>query len=185
MLSAIPYQNSSSKIKIITDEFNQFNFYHKLKIVGREVTMKKLLFVLFIILFFGFQSHKKDANVNHNSTKDGVFVHISHASDDLHRLLMGLQMAVKMSEDKDVLVYFDIKGIEAVLKDSPDYKFSPFTSSKTQLQTLLAKRVIVMACPGCLKAAGKTEKDLMNGVKIADKEKFFTFTKERILSIDY
>ena len=147
--------------------------------------MKKLLLVLFVLLFFGFQSDKKEVNANHITVKDGVFVHISHASDDLHRLLMGLQMAVKMSEDKAVLVYFDIKGVEAVLKESPDYKFSPFPSSKTQLNTLLSKGVIIMACPGCLKAAGKTEKDLMDGIKIADKEKFFSFTKGRILTIDY
>ena len=34
---------------------------------------------------------------------------------------MGLQMAVIMSQDKDVLVYFDISGIDLVLKDSDDY----------------------------------------------------------------
>jgi hypothetical protein len=42
-----------------------------------------------------------------------------------------------------------------------------------------------LACPGCLKAAGKTESDLMEGVKIADKEMFFNFTTGRILTIDY
>jgi hypothetical protein len=42
-----------------------------------------------------------------------------------------------------------------------------------------------MACPGCLKAAGKTEEDLADGVQIADKAKFFSFTKGRILTLDY
>jgi hypothetical protein len=42
-----------------------------------------------------------------------------------------------------------------------------------------------MACPGCLRVAGKTENDLMEGVKIADKNKFFNFTSGRILTIDY
>ncbi len=42
-----------------------------------------------------------------------------------------------------------------------------------------------MACPHCLKAAGKTEADLAPGVKVADKTQFFTFTKGRIISLDY
>jgi hypothetical protein len=42
-----------------------------------------------------------------------------------------------------------------------------------------------MACPGCLKSAGKTADDLMPGVAIADKKQFFSFTKGRILSLDY
>jgi predicted peroxiredoxin len=63
--------------------------------------------------------------------------------------------------------------------------FSDFPSSKTQLNKLISKGVPVMVCPGCLKAANKTESDLMDGVKIADRNKFFEFTSGRILTIDY
>lgn len=147
--------------------------------------MKKLLVIFLALSFIILQSCKQDTTVEKTVVKDGVFVHISHGSDDLHRLLMGLQMAVKMSETKDVIVYFDISGIEAVLKDSKDFDYSHFPSSKTQLNQLLSKGITVMACPGCLKAAGKTEQDLMDGIKIADKEKFFSFTKGRILTLDY
>ncbi|MCW8960013.1 MAG: peroxiredoxin, partial [Ignavibacteriaceae bacterium] len=59
------------------------------------------------------------------------------------------------------------------------------TSSKEQVQKLLDKGITIMACPGCLKAAGKTPDDLREGIIIADKEKFFNFTSGRILSIDY
>jgi predicted peroxiredoxin len=104
---------------------------------------------------------------------------------DLHRLLMGLQMAIKMSEDKDVLVYFDITGIEAVLTDSPDFQYSHFPGSLTQINELLSNGVTLMACPGWLKAADKTEDDLMEGIEVADKDKFFTFTNGRILTLDY
>ncbi len=146
----------------------------------------KRLFILFVAFSFIFlQSCKEEVNVKLNAEKDGVFIHISHGSDDLHRLLMGLQMAVKMSESKDVLVYFDITGIEAVLKEGNDFVYSHFPGSKTQLNILLSKDVIVMACPGCLEAAGKTENDLMEGVKVADKDKFFSFTNGRILTLDY
>ena len=57
--------------------------------------------------------------------------------------------------------------------------------SKTQLKKLAERRVILMVCPGCLKAAGKTPADIAAGVQIADKGAFFTFTKGRIISLDY
>lgn len=71
-----------------------------------------------------------------NPHRGGVFVHISHGSDDPHRLLMGLQMAVTMAEDK---------------KD----------------------------------VAGVNSDDLRPGVTVARKDRFFSFTSGRILSIDY
>lgn len=117
--------------------------------------------------------------------RDGVFIHLSHGADDPHRVAMALQMAAMMAEDKDVLVYCDIKAIEVVLKDGADIQFSHFPSSKTQLKKLAERKVTVMACPGCLKAAGKTAADLDAGVQMADKKAFFSFTKGRILTLDY
>ena len=119
------------------------------------------------------------------SPRDGVFVHISKGEENPHAVLMGLRMATLMSADRDVLVYFDLKGAAVVLKDSPDLTFAPFDSSLTQLKGLMDKNVPIYVCPGCLKAAGKTPEDVMPGVKIAEKEAFFNFTKGRILTIDY
>ncbi|MCF8266489.1 MAG: DsrE family protein [Ignavibacteriales bacterium] len=147
--------------------------------------MKKSVLVVLGFLLIGIQACKQETGVVSEKVKDGVFVHISHGTDDVHRALMGLQMAVKMSEDKDVLVYFDITGISFVLKDSEEFTFDGFPGSKTQINKLLSSGVTIMACPGCLKAAGKTESDLMDGIKIADKENFFSFTNGRILTIDY
>jgi len=45
--------------------------------------------------------------------------------------------------------------------------------------------VPVRACPSCLKAAGKTPGDLLPGIKTADRDEFFSFTKGRILTLDY
>ncbi len=120
-----------------------------------------------------------------SQSRDGVFIHVSHGADDPHRMLMALRMAEIMSEDRDVLVYFDIKGIEAVLKDTADIQFSHFPSSQTQLKKLAERKVTLMACPGCLKAAGKTADDLAAGIQLADKNAFFNFTKGRILTLDY
>ncbi len=109
----------------------------------------------------------------------------SLGTDDPHRLLMALSMATMMSEDHDVLVYFDIKGIEAVLKDAGDISYSHFTPSKAQLAELQRRGITLMACPGCLKAAGKTAADLAPGVQVAEKARLFSFTKGRILTLDY
>ena len=98
---------------------------------------------------------------------------------------MALKMATMMSMDKDVLVYFDIKGIEVVLKDAKDITYPTFPSAQESLKTLIDKGITVFACPGCMKAAGKTADDLMPGVKVAEKEAFFNFTKGRILALDY
>ncbi len=125
------------------------------------------------------------ARVGAAEPRDGVFIHISHGGDDPHRVLMALSMASIMAADRDVLVYFDIKGVEVVLKGADDLTYSHFPSSKKQLSTLPKKGVILMACPGCLKAAGKTPADLAPGVQVADKDTFFSFTKGRILTLDY
>jgi predicted peroxiredoxin len=117
--------------------------------------------------------------------RDGVFIHISHGTDDPHRVLMALSMASIMCDDHDVLVYFDIRGIEVVLKGADDLTYAHFPSSKKQLAALSKQGVTLMACPGCLKTAGKTADDLAAGIEIANKKAFFSFTKGRILTLDY
>lgn len=127
----------------------------------------------------------KESGRTSNNQRDGIFIHISHGSEDPHRVLMALNMAAIMAESRDVLVYFDIKGVEVVLKESPDISFSHFPSSQTQIQNLLKKNVPILACPGCLKAAGMSPEDIAPGIMIADKDKFFNFTNGRILTLDY
>lgn len=117
--------------------------------------------------------------------RDGIFIHISRGSEDPHRVLMALNMAVMMAEDRDVLVYFDIEGIEVVLADSSDMTFGHFPSSHTQLVGLQEAGVPIFACPGCLKAAGKSPEDLAPGIQVAEKDAFFGFTEGRILTLDY
>ena len=143
------------------------------------------LLLLFILPGFQGVSAQDNAPAVTEEIRDGVFVHISHASDDPHRLLMALQMAVLMSETQDVLVYFDIKGVEAVIKTAENYSYKHFPKSLEQIEKLHKAGVTIMACPGCLKAAGYTAEDLLPGVKVADKQAFFNFTKGRILTLDY
>jgi len=148
----------------------------------------KSIIVTFVIAFSVlnlFCSAEQAEPISEEVVRDGVFIHITHSTDDVHKVLMALQMATIMSESRDVLVYFDIKGIEVVLKDAEDLEYSHFPSSLTQLETLLFNKVTIMACPGCLKAAGKSAEDLRSGVQVANKDTFFNFTKGRILTLDY
>ena len=143
------------------------------------------ILILIMTLVCVTYSQQSDFCTKQEEVEDGVFIHISHGTEDPHRMLMGLTMAERMSADKDVILYIDITGIDVVLKESPDLTLEPFASSKTLIQNILKKGITIMACPTCLKAAGKTPEDLAEGISVADKDKFFSFTKGRILSIDY
>jgi len=147
--------------------------------------MKRFMLLMAAVFCAGMLLTGMTGNLAADTVRNGVFLHISHGKDDPHRLLMALNMATIMADDHDVLVYFDIKAVNAVLKDSEDIVFAHFPSSRTSLAALKEKNVILMACPGCLKVAGKTGKDLAEGVQVADKNVFFSFTKGRILSLDY
>jgi predicted peroxiredoxin len=147
----------------------------------KKITMILGLIALSLILFHGIS----EASGSEASVKDGVLIHVSSSPDYPQKVLMALKMAEIMSEDKDVLIYFDIKGVEVVLKESQDITCAQFPSSKTQLKKLIDKGVKVVVCPTCLQVAGKEAKDVMEGVKIANKDDFFTFTKGRILTLDY
>jgi predicted peroxiredoxin len=117
--------------------------------------------------------------------RDGVFIHITQCYNDPHRVLMPLKMAVMMSNDKDVLVYMDIHAVELLVKDARDLEMEGFESAHTYIKELIAKQVGVYACPTCLKIAGFNPEDLMEGVQTAQKDKFFDFTKGRIITLDY
>lgn len=142
-------------------------------------------FCLVLVIFLPACQTLPPAEVASGSATDGVFIHISHGSEDSHRVLMGLRMAAMMSEDKDVLVYFDVKGVEVVLSETNDMALPGMETVTSQLQALSDRGVPLYVCPSCMKIAGKSEADLIRGVKMAEKEAFFSFTKGRILSLDY
>jgi predicted peroxiredoxin len=98
---------------------------------------------------------------------------------------MPLKMAVMMSMDKDVIVYMDIHAVELLVKGSKDLNFADFESAQTYIKQLIYNKVIVCACPTCLKIAGFKPEDLMDGIQVAQKNKFFNFTKGRIITLDY
>jgi predicted peroxiredoxin len=117
--------------------------------------------------------------------RDGLFLHVSQGADNPHRVLMALRLAEIMSADKDVLVYFDVTGVQAVLKDQEPIEAEGFESSVVLLDKLIQSGAIVCVCPTCLAKAGKSLADVMEGVQLAEKDRFFDFTEGRILTLDY
>jgi predicted peroxiredoxin len=120
-----------------------------------------------------------------DSVRDGVFIHITESYNDPHRVLMPLKMATMMAKDKDVLVYMDIHAVELLVKGAKDMKFADFETFQTYIKQLAGQKVGIYACPTCLKIAGFKPEDLMEGVQVAQKDKFFNFTRGRIITLDY
>jgi len=120
------------------------------------------------------------------SVREGVLVHITHGTDSPHGLLMALKMAVTMAEGKeDVLVYCDIEAVKVLVTGAKAVTMEGFPSSDELLNRLKELGVQVLACPTCMKIAHIEAKDLRPGVSVAQKDLFFSFTKGRILSLDY
>ncbi len=117
--------------------------------------------------------------------RDGLFIHITECYDDPHKVLMPLKMATMMAVDKDVLVYMDIHAVHLLVKDSKDIEFADFEPAHTYIKQLVEMKVGVYACPTCLKIAGYKPEDLIDGIQVAQKDKFFNFTKGRIITLDY
>ena len=117
------------------------------------------------------------------SAKDGFLIHLS--SSDPHRVSMALTFANKMSAENDVLVFVDVDGVLAVLKDTESIRFKNFEASRTLIDKLLAAGVTIAVCPMCLEAKGHTQYDLIGGLKIVDPNDFSNFTSGRIITLDY
>jgi predicted peroxiredoxin len=148
--------------------------------------MKKLILILiaFSLAILFSCTNKQTMNQAQNE-RDGVFIHIQNSYKAPQKVLMPLKMAKIMSTDKDVLIYLDIDAVKFVVKGAADISKGEFKSAHSYLKELLAKNVDVIVCPSCLKEAGYSKDDLMAGIKLAEKEKFFNFTKGRIISLDY
>jgi predicted peroxiredoxin len=152
-----------------------------------------LLIICSLFIFSCNKITKNDVSTNmdstkisiHDSIRDGIFIHITESYNDPHKVLMPLKMANMMAKDKDVIVYLDIHGVEFLAKGSKDINFADFESAHTYLKALVDKKVGVYACPTCLKIAGIDPSNLIDGIQVAQKDKFFNFTKGRIITLDY
>ena len=137
---------------------------------------KTQIAICFIVLALFAGCSTTDGDATGKAAKDGILIHITSGPDNPHRALMALQMAAIMSEEKAVAVYLDIEAVKLFVKGANDIEMKPFPSAFTQLTTLAEKGVPIMACPGCLAVAGISPDSLMDGVSVAEKEKFFNIT---------
>jgi predicted peroxiredoxin len=157
--------------------------------------MKKIIVVLALLLIAIAGCNQSDKKVNtmqdtktsvsSDSIRDGVLIHITESYKDPHRILMPLKMAEMMAKDKDVLIYMDIHAVDVLVKGSKDIEFADFESAHTYIKRLIQNKVSIYACPTCLKIEGFKFEELMEGVQTAQKDKFFNFTKGRIITLDY
>ncbi len=150
--------------------------------------IRNLLPIILTLLLFACQSNEKpemSSLVKQEKHKDGVFLHVSSGYDNPHKVSMALSLAVKMAESKDLAVFFDVEGVKILAKDAEDIQMEHFLTVQNALDTLIQKNVLIMACPMCLSKAEITADNLKEGITIAEKEKFFNFTKGRILTLNY
>jgi predicted peroxiredoxin len=149
--------------------------------------MKTELILVAMVLFMSscIEQTSQTETFEIETPRDGVFIHITGDHNNPHRVLMPLQMAAIMADDKDVLIYLDIDAVNLVTNYAEDIAFGHFTPLKESIQILLEMGVEIYACPGCMKIEGIEEDELMDGIKIAQKERFFDFTGGRIISLSY
>ena len=155
--------------------------------------MKKayLIFVILGLISFACQNDSKPdmsdlAKMEVASKyKDGVFIHISEGYNNPNKVLKALNLAVKMSDSYNVALYFDVEGVDLLTKTSENIQIDNFLSLNESLDILIEKQVLIMVCPMCLIIEGIEKDQIKEGIVIAEKEEFFSFTKGRILSLDY
>ena len=144
----------------------------------------KIYLVVILSLFLLIPIVNAQETVLHQE-KEGIFLHISTSYDNPHRLLMPLKMATLMAPEKAVLIYMDIEAVKILVKNSKDITHPEFESAHSYIKKLLEMGVEIYACPTCLKVAWYKIEELMDGIKPANKDRFFNFTKGRILSLSY
>lgn len=158
--------------------------------------MKKIvLFAGLIALLAGCNNatDKKDSGEplsfvsSDSSLRDGLFIHLSHGYEDVNRASMALSLAVKVADTVDVIVFCDLEAVKLLTKtaEHPAMSADHYMCPKDALDELRKMHVTIMACPMCMKAAGIKAEDLIDGVIVAKRDKFFNFTGGRILTLDY
>lgn len=124
---------------------------------------------------------------------EGVIVHIKsgpETAEGKHRIVMALNIAnMALKKDRNVLVFFDVKGVSVPLKNSPDITHEShkdgFQSAKAGIRAVLDNGGRVMVCPTCLEAGGYSKEDMMEGVEEGNFDSFFNFTDGRIVTLDW
>jgi predicted peroxiredoxin len=116
---------------------------------------------------------------------DGVFIQLNSGLNNPQNVLMALSMALKMSQDHEVLIFLDLQAPEIALSKTQSLEMKYFDPSKIMIQKLIDRGVKFVVCSTCLEVMNKTEFDLIKGVKISSKDDLFDFTRGRFLCFTY
>lgn len=95
--------------------------------------MLNLLLIAFLLTFTSCQNAEKPeiadlVKPSQQTVKDGVFLHISSGYENPKKVLMALNLAVKMVETKDVCLFFDIEGVKLLTKTAEDIQMENLMS---------------------------------------------------------
>ena len=154
----------------------------------------KLIFIFMLVTFIAVNAQGKTKTSTAKKTvteevtpppQDGVFIHLSSGTANPQKVLMALNMALKMTGDHDVYLFLDGDAVNVVLNNAKSLELPKFEASKIMIDKIVKQGVKIAVCSVCLEAANKTQFDLMKGITLADKNEFFDFTKGRIVSLSY
>lgn len=118
-------------------------------------------------------------------TTDGVFIHLSSGAESPRSVLMALTLAGAFAGDHPVLIYADLDAVSLFTEEAPSVSSRGYLPAGERIPALLNAGALIRVCPTCLSAAGLSSADLIEGVTLADKREFFSFTSGRILTFDY
>ena len=108
--------------------------------------------------------HAQHSALHHQApTKQLDPLFISLTTNEPARVSMALSMAQHHSEGgRSITIFLSDKGVLVGLKTSKDQ----FGEQQNMLNAIMAKGGVVVACPPCMKHLGKTETDLIPGIKM-------------------
>ncbi len=96
---------------------------------------------------------------------DPLFVNLT--SDDGHRVNMALDFGTKqMGRGHPLTVFLNDRAVLVASKASA----AKFLEQQKKIEELVSKKVVVIACPFCMKHYGVQEADLLPGIQVGNPE---------------
>lgn len=157
--------------------------------------MKRISIVLLgllISLFFACQNNSKP-NMSElakmegaQKPKDGIFIHICSGYNNPEKVLTALNLALGLSEINNVELFFDLDAVELLKKTSENIELQNFLSLHESLDSIIKNNIPIIVNTRSIKYSGIEQDQLIEGVTMIDDKKIlFSFTKGRIISLNY
>ncbi len=122
------------------------------------------------LLVFTVNSHVLMGAPAATAAQQKVVVHLSHYSDDLHRVAMALKLATAMqSQGAQVTLLLDVEGVRLADARQPQelsWGFKDMPTVAEQYDAFIEAGGEVLVCPMCAKAAGLDAASLRPGARL-------------------